>query len=95
MNKLVIAALMLSVAAPAVAESVSQPAVKEAVAKKGKMVVAAGGTRLGPVYRVAANGGVQLILEGRLITIPADTLSTSEDGKVVTSLSKKEALSLR
>ncbi len=62
-------------------------------AAKGQMLMAANGSRLGPVYRVGADGAVQMILGGKMITVPAATLS-SVDGKLTTSLSKNEVLSL-
>jgi hypothetical protein len=65
-----------------------------AVAAKGKLLVAANGARLGQVYRVASDGDVQMIIDGKLITVPASTLS-SVDGKLTTSLSKSEVLALQ
>ncbi len=62
-------------------------------ASKGQMLMAANGSRLGPVYRVGADGAVQMILGGKMVTVPAATLS-SVDGKLMTSLSKSEVLSL-
>ena len=64
-----------------------------AVAEKGKMVVASNGARLGLVYRVAADGSAQMIIDGKLVTIPAATLS-SVDGKLTTNLTKSEVLAL-
>jgi hypothetical protein len=61
------------------------------VAAKGKMLVAADGARLGTVYRVGSDGNVQMIVGGKMITVPASTLS-SVDGRLVTSLSKNEIL---
>jgi hypothetical protein len=60
---------------------------------KGSMVVAANGARLAPVYRVGPDGSAQIILEGKLVTIPATTLSMS-GGKLTTSLTKSEVLAL-
>jgi hypothetical protein len=57
------------------------------------MVVAANGARLAPVYRVGPDGSAQIILEGKLVTIPATTLSMS-GGKLTTSLTKSEVLAL-
>jgi hypothetical protein len=62
-----------------------------AAATKGRILVAADGARLGTVYRVAPDGAVQMIIAGRMITVPASTLS-SVDGRLVTSLSKNEIL---
>ena len=63
-------------------------------AEKGKVVVSSNGSRLGSVYKVGADGSAQIIIDGKLVTIPASTLS-SVDGKLTTSLSKSEVLALR
>jgi hypothetical protein len=63
-------------------------------AEKGKIVVSSNGSRLGTVYRVGSDGSAQIIIDGKLVTIPASTL-TSVDGKLTTSLSKSEVLALR
>ena len=60
---------------------------------KGSMLIAANGARRAPVYRVAPDGGAQIILDGKMVTIPATTLSMS-DGKLTTSLTKNEILAL-
>jgi hypothetical protein len=64
-----------------------------AVAEKGKMLVASNGARLGNVYRVGPDGSAQIIIDGKLVTVPATTLS-SVDGKLTTSLSKSEVIAL-
>jgi hypothetical protein len=64
-----------------------------AAATKGKILVAADGARLGTVYRVGLDGGVQMIIGGKMISIPASTLS-SVNGRLVTSLSRNEVLAL-
>jgi hypothetical protein len=64
-----------------------------AVAEKGKMLVSSNGARLGSVYRVGPDGGAQIIIDGKLVTVPASTLS-NVDGKLTTSLSKSEILAL-
>ena len=103
MSKLVPFALLATVATLAVipaasfaAESIQQvrdansPSAASAVSvSAGKMLYAADGKRLGQVYRVTANGDIQLILSTRLVTVPASTLS-DVDGKVTTSLSKSD-----
>lgn len=53
----------------------------------GRMLYAAGGKRLAAIYKVKADGSPQIILDGKLVTIPAATVA-SADGKLVTSLSK-------
>lgn len=82
-------------ATPAVAaiaiDSAQSPAT--ATVSKGKMLIAADGARLAVVYRVTADGP-QIILDGRMVTIPANTVSIA-DGKASTSLSKSQVLALR
>jgi len=69
-------------------------AAEAAVATEGKMLLASNGARLGAVYRVTDDGSAQVIIDGKMVTIPANTLSVA-DGKLVTSLSKAEARKLR
>src|SRR3546814_8136825 len=64
------------------------------LATTGKMLYAANGGRIASVYRVNADGSVQLILDGRMRTVPGNTLSMV-DGKLTTSLSKPEVISRR
>lgn len=85
-----------TVVSPAVAQDVA-PATQGAaanVALRGKMLVDVKGTRLAPVYRVNADGSVQIIFEGNVISIPGDTLSVV-NGKLATSLKKAEVIALR
>lgn len=87
MKKLLIAVLMGAMAAvPAVAQ--------EQVATKGKMLVASDGARIGAVYRVSDDGSAQVIIDGKMVTIPASTLS-SNDGKLTTSLSRPAVMAIR
>jgi hypothetical protein len=74
-------------------ESSTPEAATAAVAVKGKMLIGANGARLGPVYRVVADGSAQIIIDGKLVTVPAATLSTVE-GKLTTSLTKSQVLAL-
>ena len=60
---------------------------------KGSMLVAANGARLAPVYRVGTDGSAQIIIEGKMVTIPAATLSMA-GGRLTTSLTKNEVLAL-
>jgi hypothetical protein len=55
----------------------------------GKMLYGPDGHRIASIYRVTATGDAQIILNGRLLTVPAATLSGSS-GKVATSLTKTE-----
>jgi hypothetical protein len=61
---------------------------------KGTTVVTAEGARLGQVYRITEDGSPQIILDGKMVTIPASTLS-SPNGTVTTSLHKSEVLALK
>ena len=73
----------------------SLPAIaQEAVAQEGKMLVAANGARLGAVYRVTDDGSAQLIVDGKMVTVPASTLSVV-DGKLTTTLTKGEVRKLK
>jgi hypothetical protein len=73
-------------------EAAPAPASVVAVAK-GSMVVSANGSRLATVYRVSPDGSAQIILDGKMVTIPASTLSVA-GGRVTTSLTKSEVLAL-
>ena len=55
----------------------------------GKPIFATDGKRIAVVYRVIADGSVQVIIEGKLFTIPVATI-TLNGGKQQTSLTKKE-----
>ena len=66
----------------------------DAVAEAGKMLVGAEGVRLGAVYRVTSDGSAQLIVDGKMVTVPASTLSVV-DGKLTTTMSKSEVRKLR
>jgi len=74
------AALLSSGLAPAVA--MAQDATVEV--KRGDMLYTADGKRVGNIYRVSATGDAQLIYRGKMITIPASTLS-QDGGKLTTS----------
>lgn len=86
MKKLWLVTLMCAVTAV--------PVVAQAVASKGKMLVASDGSRIGAVYRVSDDGAAQVIINGKLVSIPAATLSVT-DGKLTTSLSKQEVMSIK
>ena len=90
---IVMCAFILPAAAQGPSEGASAEAASASVAAKGKMLVAANGARLGAVYRVGADGSAQLIIDGKMVTVPANTLS-SVDGKLTTSLTKSQVLAL-
>ena len=60
-----------------------------ATATAGKMLYGPDGRRIASVYRVRSNGDAELIIDGKLVTVPANTLSVA-DGKLATSLTKRE-----
>jgi len=88
-----VAVMCVVIALSAAAQGTLAQAAQTAVAEKGKMLVTANGARLAPVYRVGADGSAQIILDGKMVTVPASTLS-SVDGKLTTSLTKSEVLAL-
>jgi hypothetical protein len=61
---------------------------------KGKMLYTATGDRLAAVYRVGADGAAQIILNGKMVAVPAASLAAA-DGKLVTNLSKRDLLAAR
>jgi hypothetical protein len=81
---------------PAFAQDPASPgtATASVTAVKGEMVIAPNGGRLGRVYRTGADGSAQIFIDGRLVTLPASTLSNS-NGKLTTSLTKSELLAVR
>lgn len=60
----------------------------------GKPLVDVEGKRIGAVYRVGADGAAQVIIDGKIYSVPAATLSVVDD-KLVTSLKRKEVLAKR
>lgn len=64
-------------------------AASAAEAQQGKMLYTSAGGRLVPVYRVTADGSAQIIFEGKIVTIPASTLTLTE-GRLVTSMKKEQ-----
>lgn len=60
----------------------------------GRMIYGGNGQRIAPAYRVTSDGTVQVILSGKLVNIPASTLS-EVNGKVSTTLTKSELLRAR
>lgn len=92
MKKSWLVVVMCAFVLPAAAQGPSDAAAAS-VAEKGKMLVAANGARLGAVYRVGPDGSAQVIIDGRMVTVPANTLSSVE-GKLTTSLTKSQVLAL-
>lgn len=55
----------------------------------GQMIYGSNGQRVAAVYRVTASGAVQVILDGKLVTVPSDTLS-DVNGRLSTSLTRTQ-----
>src|SRR5436190_1168232 len=62
---------------------------EQARAIAGKPLFDAKGQRIGAIYAVAGNGAAQLIVNGKMVSVPAATLAQA-DGKLVTSLTRAE-----
>jgi sporulation protein YlmC with PRC-barrel domain len=60
----------------------------------GKAIYAQGGKRIGTVYAVKADGSAQVIINGKLVTIPASTITTA-NGRVETSINKSALVASR
>jgi hypothetical protein len=82
------------VSLPVIAQEGSsvQPDTSAITPVKGKMLMAANGARLGLVYRVTPDGSVQVIVDGKMTTIPGSTLSMA-NGELMTSLTKNDVIS--
>jgi hypothetical protein len=65
-----------------------------ASASVGKSIYGANGNRVASIYRVTQAGAVQVIIDGKLVTVPNSTLSEA-NGKLVTTLTKFELLRVR
>lgn len=91
MNKYVPLAVLATVTLFAAAPSALHAETAAVAVSAGKTLYGPNGNRIASVYRVAADGRVQIILDGKLVTVPAATLSQVE-GKVTTSLTKSELL---
>ncbi|MFN4136418.1 MAG: PRC-barrel domain-containing protein [Novosphingobium meiothermophilum] len=60
----------------------------------GKMIYTAKGERIGAVYKVGQDGAAQVIVSGKMVTIPAATLNLAE-GKLQTTLDKRTIMTAR
>ena len=81
------ASMLVSVNAASAADAVATATAATPVV--GKMLYSADGKKLAAIYKLDASGAPQVLLEGKLVTIPASSL-TEVDGHVVTSLTKKD-----
>jgi hypothetical protein len=57
----------------------------------GKMIYDADGKKLAAIYKLDPNGSPQLLLEGKMVTVPTSTL-TEVDGKFATSMTKRDLM---
>lgn len=96
-----IAALAVIASVPSIAfaettqvREVTEEAAAPLTLNSGRMLYAADGNRLAAIYRLNSQGNPQVILNGRLVTVPSSTLS-EVGGKVTTSLTKKEVASAK
>lgn len=81
-SALIGAVLLAATAAPAFAQD-------DALISKNQTIYDAEGKRVGKVTRVLEDGSALVIYKGKVVRIGASTL-TAGDGKVSTSLSKKD-----
>lgn len=100
MNKtisLALAATVLTFAAPvasAFAQDTAPAAAAPVVPREGQVLYDAKGKRVVTINRVTSEGAVRIIFDGRLLTVPTETLSLV-NGKLTTSLTKAELAKLR
>ncbi len=91
MNKYVPLALLATVTLFAAAPVALHAETAAVAVTAGKTLYGPNGGRIASVYRVSADGRVQIILDGKLVTVPSASISQLE-GKVTTSLTKAELL---
>ncbi|MBU6267331.1 MAG: hypothetical protein KGN34_07315 [Sphingomonadales bacterium] len=75
--------------APVLLAALPGTALADSAWHEGQMVYGANGQRIAPIYRVAADGSVQVIIDGKLATIPASALKV-DGGKVVSAKNKAD-----
>lgn len=89
-----LASLAVAPASLATETSQSTRSATEAAAvqvKKGDVLYSSSGRRLGSVYRVTPEGDAQVIIQSRMITVPAASIS-EVDGKLVASVASSKEL---
>ena len=96
MRKSYIAAVAASAVFAAFTTVTAQPAHAQptATVEVGKAIYSADGKKLGSVYKVAKDGAPQVIISGKLITVPASSVSLSGE-RIVTTLTRKDVMSKR
>lgn len=88
------AAALASATAAFAADTVAVESAAAATPVVGKMLYSTGGKKLAPVYKLDASSAPQILLEGKLVTVPVATLTQVED-RVETSLTKKDLMTRR
>jgi len=86
-------ALCLLGIAVAQVPALSQAATAASAAADGAQLFSEDGHRLGAVYKVIDDGSARLIVDGKIVTIPASTLS-DVNGKLTTTLTKMQVYEL-
>ncbi len=87
-------ALMASVPYVAKAQESEAPAVTLTAENEGEMLYSADGRRVGAIYETFEDGGAGVIVQRKLIVIPAGTFAR-EDGKLKTTLTYRELMARR
>ena len=85
-------ALPVSIALAAVAPQVALAqgaATADVAAFAGKTLYGPKGERIAPVYKVTETGVPLLIINGKIVSVPSSSLTVA-DGKLTTSLTKKD-----
>jgi len=92
MKTILCAALIACAGLPSIAQAESTSA---ALVVAGKTLFDASGKNIGVIYKVTVDGSPQIVIDDqRLITIPATSIS-QVDGKLRTSMTKRDVLKLR
>lgn len=101
MRKAYVAAVAASIAFAAFSTVTAQPAQAQTpqaqvgvTVEVGKPIYSADGAKLGAIYKVAKDGAPQVIVSGKLVTVPAASVSVSGD-RFVTTLTKKDIMTKR
>ncbi len=92
--QLAITATCMILGISASASAADAPAASGVQVHAGQMLYDSSEHRIAAVYRVTADGNVQIVLNGKLVTAPASSLS-DVNGKLTTSLSKSELSAAR
>jgi hypothetical protein len=86
---LALAAILPVSALVSVNTAVAQDALAKAMV--GKLLYDADGKKLAAIYKLDPKGSPQILLEGKMVTVPLATLKKDED-KFSTSLTKKDLM---